>query len=267
MKKISAVPYYLKSSFAILTSVRPLSAPFRLLRKPRHAEVQIPRLDIAFEVRCFMDVWTMKETFLDRDYVQYGFKPEQDWTVVDVGAALGDFSVQMAKVYNVARVVAVEPAPSAIPLLSQNLAHNGAENVTVIGKALSVGARELWLDTEGVPGSLGTTADKQRSGQVRVEAMTLSELFDEAGIERCSLLKLDCEGAEFALICDSDEDFLARTDRIVMEFHEGIDPGGRGRTDLTAALERHGFVTETFESKVHRDLGFIRATRRDLAAA
>jgi FkbM family methyltransferase len=264
--KLSAVPYYAVSAAQLLRSVRPLPRVVGLLGRPRSTSVRIPRLGLDFEVRDFMDVWCLKETFLNRDYVEHGFPMESGWTVVDVGAALGDFSVQAKRDFGVSRVIAVEPAPSAIALLRRNLARNRSHDVEVVGKALSDSPGDAWLDVSGTPLSMATSPAQQHDRQVRVEAITLSMLYDQLGIERCDLIKLDCEGAEFILLGDGSNDFLTRTDRVVLEFHESPAVGGHDRRTLVSTLTNAGFEVEVFENKVHRDLGFIRAIRGDARA-
>ena len=259
--KPSAIAYYATSSVQILRNIRPLPRVFGLLRKPRATSVHIPRLNLHFAVRDFMDVWCLKETFLNRDYIEHGYRGEAEWTVIDVGAALGDFSIQMKRDFGVRRVVAVEPAPSAIALLRANLDGNGSADVEIVGKALSDRAGELWLDTSGAPLSMGTSGTQEREDQVRVEAITLTTLYDELGIDRCDLIKMDCEGAEFTLLREGANDVLDRTDRVVLEFHEAAVTDGRDRHTLVDILRKAGFSVETFENRVHRNLGFIRAIR------
>jgi hypothetical protein len=47
----------------------------------------------------------------------------------------------------------------------------------------------------------------------------------------------------------------------VAEFHEGP---GRDRAALVDTLEKAGFAVELWENVVHRDLGYLRAIRREL---
>jgi FkbM family methyltransferase len=259
--KPTAVPYYASSAITILREIRPLPRVFGLLRRPSSTSVQIPGRHLDFEVRDFMDVWCLKETFLNEEYIVHGFTPQPDWTVIDIGAALGDFSVQCKRDFGVKRVIAVEPAPSANERLRENLNRNGAQDVEIVDKALDPKVTELWLDVSGPPLSMGTTKTQAHTEQVRVEAITMTQLFEQLGIERCDLMKLDCEGAEFNLISDPDDPALAKTDRIVMEWHEGE---GRDRSTMRHTLEHAGFTVEIWENKVHRDLGFLRATRKNL---
>jgi FkbM family methyltransferase len=57
------------------------------------------------------------------------------------------------------------------------------------------------------------------AGYEDVPAIALGELFDREQIGRCSLLKCDIEGSEFAIVDAAPPELLARIDRIIMEVH------------------------------------------------
>lgn len=77
----------------------------------------------------------------------------------------------------------------------------------------------------------------------------------------CDFLKVDCEGCEYGLILPASGETLRRIARISMETHE-FGPGRR-QGALVEHLERHGFDVRTRPNPVHRELGFLTATRRD----
>ena len=43
-----------------------------------------------------MDIWTLKETLIDKQYEKFN-KIEKDDLVIDIGAAIGDFSISASK--------------------------------------------------------------------------------------------------------------------------------------------------------------------------
>ena len=78
-----------------------------------------------------------------------------------------------------------------------------------------------------------------------VPAITLSELFAQEGIDRCSLLKCDVEGAEFDVIANTPLALLSSIDRILMEVHLNvIDWDLRRLGDFTGRLTAAGFQVE-----------------------
>jgi hypothetical protein len=87
------------------------------------AEVRLRREGWRFRVREPMDVWVIKETCVDGDYVQDG-PLGNDWQVVDIGAGLGDFCVYAAAHCPDGLVHAYEPLATSFELLQHNLALN-----------------------------------------------------------------------------------------------------------------------------------------------
>ncbi|MGJ3261033.1 MAG: FkbM family methyltransferase [Rhodospirillales bacterium] len=146
---------------------------------------------------------------------------------VDVGANVGFVAISVASRFPDARVIAFEPAPKTFDILKRNLRENGIENVTAINKAVNADGRDLELmvmhGDSGASNAFGSDAvvrrfQSENLGElVRVEATTLDEVFDEYGIARCAVVKLDCEGAEHEILRKTG--ILERIDRIVMELH------------------------------------------------
>jgi hypothetical protein len=96
-----------------------------------------------------------------------------------------------------------------------------------------------------------------------VTSITLKDLFDKQGIERCNLLKLDCEGSEYEILYTLPSAYYSRIDTIVMEYHGDLDETKRrAQADaLVAHLEKENFRIETYQDFVGFDCGFIRAIR------
>ncbi len=65
-----------------------------------------------------------------------------------------------------------------------------------------------------------------------VQCVTLDDVFEAHGVERCSWLKLDCESAEWGIMAKTE--MLERIDRVSMELHL---PGSR-RADGTERCVR-----------------------------
>ncbi len=84
-----------------------------------------------------MDVWIIKETCLDCQYEQASQPLQDKWTVVDVGAAFGDYAVWAARQIPAGRVIAVEPWPSSVSLLRSNLEKNRVYNAEIYEGALA----------------------------------------------------------------------------------------------------------------------------------
>lgn len=61
-----------------------------------------------------------------------------------------------------------------------------------------------------------------------VECISLSTLFERENIERCALLKMDCEGAELKILPSLTEQIFDKIDAIVLEYHLQRESDFRG---------------------------------------
>jgi FkbM family methyltransferase len=261
--------YYLSSIPTILLGMRPLAGILRLflgLPVARPVEVTLGS-GARFRVSTRMDVWILKESCLDRDY-ERGGRLEPDWTVVDVGAGMGDFTVHAARLCPQGRVYAFEPLPESFARLEEHLRINGVTNVRAFPEAIAAadGALALYTVT-GLSGQHRTAGDGTgRSGPaIAVKATTLSAAFERLAIARCDFLKIDCEGAEFEILLGLPDSTLARIARIALEYHDHVTP--HSHEDLARFLEARGFRVRIHPSPAWRELGFLYAENPALAAA
>ncbi len=165
--------------------------------------------------------------------------------VVDVGAQIGSFTLLAAATG--ARVIAVEPSPLNVERLRANVARNGFEDLVEVREAAVTrpGVRELELHLTYT--NLGGHSSIAWIGPtVRVLALSLAQLFDEAGLgpgstERCRVLKLDVEGGECPILYSADPALLARVDIV---FAEVIDhpAAAAGRQDGEPPHDHEGLV-------------------------
>jgi FkbM family methyltransferase len=213
-----------------------------------------------FAIRSFMDAWIVKETNLDRDYEVHGTAIQDGWTVVDIGAGLGDFTVFAARRTPHGRVFAYEPAPESAALLNDNLKLNEIKNVAVFPYAVSSKDGEVILDVSGgVAVQYRTVGDASpEDGKITVRSVALAEVLAGLPGGVCDFLKMDCEGAEYDLLLHLDEVSLRCVRRICLEYHEFVTP--YSHTDLAKHLTSQGWKVNVSPSKVRRELGFLYAT-------
>ncbi len=213
------------------------------------------RQGLRFAVRRPLDVWVLKETFLDGYYLRYGWRPQPGWTVIDIGAGFGDYSLQIATLEPSVRVYACEPYPPSFELLEANIRANGVTQVTPLPWA--VAAQDGWARFDqgrGEPLQMGLSSE----GDLQVEAVSLAGLFARLGLAGCDLLKLDCEGAEYAILTGAAPETLLRIPRMVLEVHDG--PQGT-REELRSYLEQQGYQVRLWPNPVHGYLSYMAAWR------
>ena len=259
--------YYLLSVFELLLGFdNPILVVkiYLNLTQPGIKIVRLRRSGLQFKVRGPMDVWSIKETFLDRFYEKYGFTIQPHWKIVDVGAGIGDYTLYAAARHPASKVFSFEPFPGSYALMEENLRLNGIANVQVFDEAIGSASGELVLDlTSGEPLQFQSHLENARSAEknLSVRALSLGDALPKLGLDSCDLLKLDCEGAEYSILFGAAPSVLEHIHRIVMEYHDNVTE--HTHADLARFLSERGFQVETFPNPVHSYLGYLRAVRKN----
>ncbi|MHB8856471.1 MAG: FkbM family methyltransferase [Bellilinea sp.] len=257
--------YYGSSIVTLLTGMRKPLQVVGLFLKPKipaDTQVELRQTGLKFKVRGKMDVWSLKETLLDRFYEQFGFAVQDGWTVVDIGGGIGDYTIFAAYGRPNARVLAFEPFPESFQLLRENLGLNRIENVEIFSQAVSSQERTLQFGSpSNDPLSMQTARSMLASAgdALQVPAVSLASIINGPASGRIDLLKLDCEGAEYDILLNSTPNVLSKIDRIVMEYHDGITPFSHN--DLVKYLTEHGYKVDWWKNYAHDHIGYLRAQR------
>jgi FkbM family methyltransferase len=153
------------------------------------------------------------------EYDRRGYVPRRGWRVVDIGANVGVFAVLSAS--RGATVTAYEPHPATFEYLVQNASGYNVECRQFAVVPERVPETSLILSATGTDTRHSVLTDQTEWGgdpsgeSVTVPALTLEEAIG-AG---CDLVKLDCEGIEFALLEATPLPVLRRVKRWVCELH------------------------------------------------
>lgn len=89
--------------------------------------------------------------------------------------------------------------------------------------------------------------------KIKVEAITLPQIFIENAIKYIDFLKMDCEGSEWDIFIN-DETCLEKINKIALEFHE---ERGHSIGQLSKILSEKGFKVNIKKTKAE-NLGFFR---------
>jgi FkbM family methyltransferase len=157
------------------------------------------------------------------------------WTMLDLGAHVGYFSVQAARRGN--PVIAIEPNPDAVELLRKNAEANGvAEYITVINAAIADSYEYAHMAVtpgfEGAPGTMRLGP----SGK-RVNVLRARDLLSV----RPEFIKIDIEGLDHRVLADMPE-VLDAAEVVVFEVSGECRNYGSKPTDIVDLLRSRGFI-------------------------
>lgn len=207
-----------------------LSSSYVGLRVPLPFQVTLP--SGSFEFLEPSDIATFWQVFYRGIYPVH----PSDRFIVDAGANIGAFSLFALGAAPEARVVAIEPAPDSFQRLQSMLrVHQLESRCTLHRAALGEAEGETFIE-------LAPASQFRRTGTsgCPVPMRTLDNLISENAI--VDLLKMDVEGAEYAVFRSISRDLLRRIRRIVMEFHPPA-----AAAEAIAPLEAAGFAVSHYQ--------------------
>jgi FkbM family methyltransferase len=258
--------YYFASLWRLITGMTPVPGIVWAFIRPGISKEQVIKLrqsGLRFKTRDVMDIWSIKETFLDRFYEKFGTSIGNGWTIIDIGGGIGDFTIFVAAQHPKSVVYTFEPTPGSFTILQENIQLNNINNVQTFPQAIwSEGGRVVINTATGQPGqftSQSTEHPAANDGQIPVPSLSLEEAFEITGTGLCNLIKIDCEGAEYEILFNTPDEILNRVERIVMEYHD--NQGTHTHTDLEDFLKSKGFAVKSYPNYVHSYLGYLYASR------
>jgi len=266
IRRFSSWVYYFRSIFTMLFGIKNWLEVITIFLynsegNIRTLKLRKPRLLI--NVRSKMDVWSVKEALLDRFYTRCGTEIGEDWTVMDIGAAIGEFTLLAALQASEGRVIAYEPFPGSFDLLRDNLVQNSIKNVITHKMAVWSKNDDLELDfslAEPLQMRSEIPSLENAHSHTRTQSISLFQALAENSIDHLDLLKLDCEGAEFPILLDAEPDLLPKIDRVIMEYHNGFQD--HHHQELVELFSTNGYHVKVTPNIVHAELGYLYAEKK-----
>jgi FkbM family methyltransferase len=180
--------------------------------------------------------------------------------IVDIGGHIGLFSLLASAMRPNLPIYSFEPHDDNFKLLKQNLKDNNAQNAKAIREAVSdqVGEADLILSQQDLNHSL-TLAIEPTGKTQTVPTTTLERIFEQFKIDRCGLLKIDCEGSEYEILYSTPRAIFDKIQGIFLEYHEWSE---KGLADaLKIHLEKMGFRVKKIPNAKMEELGYLWATK------
>lgn len=201
-----------------------------------------------------------KESFFDRVYLKHFealFSDNLSPTIVDIGGNVGFFSLYMLSQNPKAKVVAFEPMPFNYAQLKSYNDHYSQFNWTVVNKAVSDQNDPLVLYSSTIDGfsTMASLFEHQgKKHKIEVPAVTYSQIVEEFKFEQIDLLKMDCEGSEYAILYAMTDEQLTQIKNMTIESHPGSTKEN-SHQGLLAFLKDKGF---SFKEQMNDDgTGYI----------
>ena len=212
---------------------------FRLIKKPYVIFLTRDNL----QVKIILDksnYWfqVFVEQFLQEPYSENNFEVRANPIIIDVGTNVGFFSLLMSKKYPNASIYSFEPNPDNYNFLIEHIKNNQQKNIHPYNYAVSSknGKVTLYISIENFTGH---SLYAKTENKIQVQSITLDTILNDNKIEKCDILKLDCEGAEYEILMNSDES-LKKIENISLEYHD-LNLQNFSLDDIIKKLKNFGF--------------------------
>ncbi len=190
--------------------------------------------------------------------------------IIDIGAHVGMFSIYCAVLNPTMQIFAYEPDEANFAAMKENLKLNNVKNVTMKNVAVGgeMGQRVLYMSKDSHNHSLlgaevagdQSVPGRDFSGEEKlVSVVTLEKIIQQNRLASVSLVKMDCEGAEFEILEGMDADSFAIVENFYVECHRYTYEMNPVR--LEGIFKKNGFKVETWSNHYDKRMGFIWASR------
>ncbi len=163
------------------------------------------------------DFYVLTNVWLLEEYDNKKIQIRKDDTIIDIGAHVGFFTIYVSQFCTNGRIYCYEPIKENYDLLAYNIELNNIKNTTIFQKAVTdkQSVVRMFLNQDTAAHSVFT----ESSEYVDIESVSLKNIFDSNKIEKCDLLKLDCEGSEYIILNSLPDSYFEYIKKIVMEYH------------------------------------------------
>lgn len=198
---------------------------------------------------------TYKECFFDDTYFK-GFPSNMNahpiTTIIDIGANVGYFSLSIFARNKNATVYAFEPMPNNYGQLEKYKNENPELNFQIFNCAVSNNGKPITLHYDQTDSFTTSATVNDKSNQphtIEVTSVTLDDIINTHKINKVDLLKLDCEGSEYAILYSTSSTILDKIAAISMETHKS-NAVNENNENLCKFLQNHNFKIKNDANKI-----------------
>ncbi len=210
--------------------------------------------NLSFDLPTEADQSVFDEIFRDNEYRDIeGLIVKAKNPILDLGAHKGFFSIY-ASILNTnnAQIYAFEAAEENFLEAKKNLKENHIKNVKI--KNLAIWTEDTEKEFYFSEDSHNHSFYGEGEGK-KLRCTCLESIFKKNRLEKVDLIKMDLEGAEFAIIENASLDLLKKIKTIFIEYH--LDVNRDGLNILKKKLQAAAFKVEQKKSAYSRELGYL----------
>tara|TARA_B100000029_G_scaffold318156_1_gene310563 strand:- start:3614 stop:4606 length:993 start_codon:yes stop_codon:yes gene_type:complete len=149
----------------------------------------------------------------------YEFLKVENKIVLDIGANIGDTAIYFAT-KGARKVIGIEPFHENFKIAQKNIAFNNFLNeIELVQAGCSSESGKIKISTED-QSNIESVIKESETGE-DISLVSLKDIIEKYKIPKDSILKIDCEGCEYDIIENAEDETLLHFSQIQLEYHSG----------------------------------------------
>lgn len=200
------------------------------------------------------DKSVIDDVITNNEYLDYNLNINENSTILDIGGHIGSFTIQAAKIAKNGIIYTFEPFINNFNLIKKNIEVNNLKNVELYNVGILDEDKTVdFFISNANTGMHSTIPSKNSNSKIlKINCLSLDKFIKDNKLKSIDLIKLDCEGAEYSILYNSD---LSIVNQIILEFHEFPDSNDNIDT-LTKKLNEKRFKLVKKVRYPSDDVGF-----------
>lgn len=202
------------------------------------------------------DLMALTNVWLVEEYARSNFRINTNDVIIDIGAHIGLFTLYASQYCKNGTIFCFEPVDENYDILVDNITQNNLKNVKPFKSAVSKSESTITIYRN--KDEAGHSMFSTTFHTLKVDSISLKKIIDENSMDRCDLIKLDCEGAEYEIIESLPLEYFKKISKLIIEYHFA-DSKPKLVNDLKTKLMTASFKISTVSHS--SDMGLLYAIK------
>jgi FkbM family methyltransferase len=169
------------------------------------------------------DIYIFEQIFIEQQYQFPHPDPNRVRWIIDAGANIGLAAIYFSMKFPNATIISIEPDRENFTMLKKNT--SAYKNIHCIEAGLWHKNELIFISNKSEKSAGFVIEAGQTSVEEQLSTVTIPQLLQEHGIKNADIVKLDIEGSEKELFQNNAEEWIDKSDCIIVELHDWIKKG------------------------------------------
>lgn len=169
------------------------------------------------------DIYIFEQIFIEQQYQFPHPNPNSVKWIIDAGANIGLAAIYFSMKFPNATIISIEPDKDNFALLQKNT--SAYQNIQCLQAGLWYKHELIFISNKKEKSAGFVIEAGQNSGDEQLSTVTIPQLVEQYNMQHADIVKLDIEGSEKDLFQNNAEEWINKSDCIIVELHDWIKKG------------------------------------------